>query len=645
MTQQLELFTDCYANTSIVLEQFNVLLKSLPEKEMSADYEPNFDSVISDSKIVSCYKNTDEWKDLYKKIKSLISNVTKQKNSLQKVTNYIPKRIGAVTNVPIVSQNHIDVATEAKSNLVSMVSNVDDLLKEYQLKLKINADEIEPKHPLLRSLFELSAYLKDTLQQIEKLDGENEISMEVSSEEIINQSQDLTATLLLIIQSVYKKHLPQENENIEVINAIDEIIHNGEKVPEETKDILEDKHLKDLLHEKLTTDSKMLQLNSLISKVETLLNNYVQFIASKTDVNQVKSVVMRLVPILEQTVLFVQYFITQKVAVHRVSCKMLSILLKIFSDLATKGFCKPSDLDMDEGEGEGGPGKMTGGTGLGDGEGQKDVSERIENQDQLDDAQRPGEEKKEEDRDCKEEEKGINMTDDFDAHLQDVDKKEGDNSDNEEDNEDADKQMGDIDNAAEKLDQQIWGSEDEEELEDSRKEKEDKGKGESTGEKEMAAKEKEEGTDDGSQGKDKKQKKDINEMEEPEVDDDHPDPYYGKHQEMPEPEDFEMPDNNMDVDGEENDDNDGETETENPFEIDKMKDIPEENETEETQQKEENRNGLDISSDEEGDNEENRDEDGGNDESKKEEDKNEGDENNDGGDVSFSLYYFLFTEF
>lgn len=44
-------------------------------------------------------------------------------------------------------------------------------------------------------------------------------------------------------------------------------------------------------------------------------------------------------------------------------------------------------------------------------------------QDQLDDAHRPGEEKKDEERDCKEEEKGVNMTDDFDSHLQDVDKK------------------------------------------------------------------------------------------------------------------------------------------------------------------------------------------------------------------------------
>lgn len=64
--------------------------------------------------------------------------------------------------------------------------------------------------------------------------------------------------------------------------------------------------------------------------------------------------------------------------------------------------------------------------GLGDGEGEKDVSERIENQDQLEDAHKAGEEKeKQDDKDCKEEEHGVDMTDDFESHLQDVDKKDG----------------------------------------------------------------------------------------------------------------------------------------------------------------------------------------------------------------------------
>lgn len=57
--------------------------------------------------------------------------------------------------------------------------------------------------------------------------------------------------------------------------------------------------------------------------------------------------------------------------------------------------------------------------GLGDGEGEKDVSDRIESEDQLEDAQPAGQEKeKEEDKDCKEEEKGIEMSEDFDSKLQ-----------------------------------------------------------------------------------------------------------------------------------------------------------------------------------------------------------------------------------
>lgn len=46
-------------------------------------------------------------------------------------------------------------------------------------------------------------------------------------------------------------------------------------------------------------------------------------------------------------------------------------------------------------------GKGSGGMGLGEGEGQKDVSERIESEDQLEDAQLPGEREEKDDKDCK----------------------------------------------------------------------------------------------------------------------------------------------------------------------------------------------------------------------------------------------------
>lgn len=57
--------------------------------------------------------------------------------------------------------------------------------------------------------------------------------------------------------------------------------------------------------------------------------------------------------------------------------------------------------DEEAGEGEESQGKGEGAMGLGDGEGEKDMSERIESEDQLDDARPAGEEKKDEDKDCK----------------------------------------------------------------------------------------------------------------------------------------------------------------------------------------------------------------------------------------------------
>lgn len=334
---KIDLLTECYANTSIVLEQFYVVLKSCPEKGLDAEGEPDFDNVLSDSKIVRCYKNSDEWRDLNKRINALITQVNKQKNTLHKVSSYMPKEIGQVdTKVPVLSQAHIDIANDCRTHLNNMLNDIDGLLQDYQFKFKLSTFEVVPNHPLLKSIVNLSNYLKETVNELIKLDDNIDVSMDgATSDKLINETEDLIATMLLIIQSLYKKHLPIDNsESTEVINAIDEIIDSDK---EESKDIIEEKHLKEHLQDKLTNDSRLLQLEILIHKTQTLLGNYIEYISKGNVENEVKSVVMRLVPILEQTVLFVQYFITQKVSVHRVSCKMLSVLLKIFSDLASKG--------------------------------------------------------------------------------------------------------------------------------------------------------------------------------------------------------------------------------------------------------------------------------------------------------------------
>ncbi|KPJ03318.1 Midasin [Papilio xuthus] len=626
LKEKFSLLSDCYSNTSILLDQFCVLLQSCPEKTLKESCDPEFDSIVSDSAVTRCYKKSDEWNVLYKSIKSIITEVSKQKTVINKLLISTPKQIGQnIFELPILSQSHIDVSNEAKNNLFTIIKKLNEIKEEYQFTLKaLVYDEFVSQHPLLRSLNNLDMYLKEIINRLDKLDQSTDVSMEEDTTKLVTDTEDLVATMLLVIQSLYKKHLPIDKNDSEsdVLNAIDKLIEDSEG----NKDMLEDKHLKERLQENLSNDVKLLQLDALINKMYRLLTDYVQYIATVTHIGDVKIAVSRVVPILEQAILFIQYFVSQKVAVHRVSCKMLSVLLKIFSDLATKGFCKPSDLDMEDGEGAEGPGTSSG-MGLGEGEGQKDVSERIENQDQLDDAQKPGEEKKEEDKDCKEEEKGINMTDDFESHLQDVEEKEGDDSEQEDNDDDADKQMGDTDKAAEKLDQQIWGSEDEDDVDEQEKDKDEKGKGESTGEKQMGAKEEEQGTDDGTEGEDKKKKKDINEMEEPEVDDDHIDPHHGKEQKLPEPEDFEMPDD-MNVDGEEGEDKEeGETETENPFEIDVMKDVVENEEDDKKDGEEkDNKNGLEVSSDEDDDGDEGNKDDAQEKENADDQDKNDEEE-------------------
>lgn len=306
-----------------------------------------------------------------------------------------------------------------------------------------------------------------------------------------------------------------------------------------------------------------------------------------------------------------QFYLNEQVASFRVTCKILYLQLNVFLDLAANGFCVPKDLDLEEGEtDESGQKTDKGGMGLADGEGTKDVSDRIETEDQLDEARPADEEQdKQDDKNCKEEEKGIDMSEDFDSKLQDMEKgDEDEDQSNDEEENDLDKEMGETGEDAEQLDKEIWGDDKEESEEDNQQqenENEEEGTGERTGEKEMGARDdkKKQHDDDDSDHEENRQeeKKEINKLDEPEIDEDQIDPYHGKQQSQPEPEAFDLPEDlNLDEeDGKEENGGDGE----NPFDIDDMKDSkpPPENKDEfgkEAEENKENDPGEDTSEDE-----------------------------------------------
>ncbi|XP_068082683.1 midasin [Anabrus simplex] len=411
--------------------------------------------------------------------------------------------------------------------------------------------------------------------------------------EFSSKCEKLLKSVLIVIQNMYKKYTLLTEKSTDTKTSETESKGNvGDSHEEgqpdveksgdsedEDSDKIEDGHMKERIVESISTDLDMLNMKAINSQLQNLIHNLVSILDihnTAKEGNICKRLLLCCVPCLDQLVLLCQFFVTQQVAAYRVSCKMLSVLLSVFLDLAEKGFCVPPELA------EGAEGDQTegtqGGMGLGEGEGEKDVSETIESEDQLEDARPQGEERKEEERDCKEEEKGIETSEDFGGKVQDLEKKEGEGESEESgEEEELDKEMGETEEGADMLDQQIWGSDSEGEGSDDGGEEEDKkedsGSGEKTGQQELGAKDEKdkyspEDDDEKEDGKQEKQKKDIDEMKEPEMDEDHVDPYHGNQQPLPEPEPLDLPDDLQLDDG---DAKDGQEDEENPFDIDAMK--------------------------------------------------------------------------
>ena len=152
-------------------------------------------------------------------------------------------------------------------------------------------------------------------------------------------------------------------------------------------------------------------------------------------------------------------------AYHKSMNKLAYIMASLFVGLVQEGFCMPEGCEETEGEAE----KMTEGTGLGDGDtrGAKDISDELQDQDQLLGADQKGakkeeqQQKHEQDDSSNEQNKGIEMDDDFEGQLEGVaPMQESGDDDEEEDGGRMDQQMGDTGNAAEAVDEKFWENED-----------------------------------------------------------------------------------------------------------------------------------------------------------------------------------------
>eukprot|EP00899_Mesostigma_viride_P010035 jgi/Mesvir1/19032/Mv12798-RA.1 len=180
----------------------------------------------------------------------------------------------------------------------------------------------------------------------------------------------------------------------------------------------------------------------------------------------VSTLLRRLVPSLAMLRRSLQVMLADYVLLHKATAKLCHVLVNLFATLATQGFCGPREQQRD-GEGAGGPGKFEDdveGTGMGEGVGKTDVSDQIEDEEQLMGTkdQEKGETKKEE---GDGEAKGVEMQQDFDGEmfdLSDDDEAEGEDEP-EEGEERLEQEMGDVGNDADVVDEKMWGDDDKKE--------------------------------------------------------------------------------------------------------------------------------------------------------------------------------------
>jgi len=141
----------------------------------------------------------------------------------------------------------------------------------------------------------------------------------------------------------------------------------------------------------------------------------------------------------------------EMLVVHGSFTKLHYVILRVFRVLLNRGFCSDS---IDEAEGDMGPLDQTAeGTGMGEGEGKTDVTDQLENEEQILGLQDQDMEENNETQG--DDEKGMEMENTFDGQLCDVPEADESAADDKEET-DIDRELGDEDLDGEVLDSKMW---------------------------------------------------------------------------------------------------------------------------------------------------------------------------------------------
>ncbi|GIY25827.1 hypothetical protein CDAR_600181 [Caerostris darwini] len=440
--QQENVLNNLMVRFMMALHQFGMLMECAPSPSNGSDDMP---SLIGDQNLLCSFVKDDlKWTEV---VKCINESSAELENHFQRMCN------SASNTSMFTTWERFSQTVENFKILMMSVYTVGNTIRKPGFKRE--------QHPTL-SLDRLSDKVqKEFLKAQERYNA-------IHCKSKIKGSQDCTKNITFnsIVQKLTKEVLLAYQDVVALCKSSNEINVSDDMCPENLFTVRITACMSDF--------EKCLRFQTITKLLNRLKKRIQQNMTSLDDIKAINDslrLLLNLTPVLNQYFQLVKVYLAVHLGMHRTSCKFLTILLEIFNLLATKGFCIPADLEEEAKKSDETKFEDFEAGGFDDGEGVKDVSEKIESEDQLEGASKEGQEKEEnkDQNDIKEEEKGIEMSDDFEGKSYNPDEKqeESEESDNEEGNEDLDKQMGDVDTEeAEKLDEKMWGSDSEDEEED-----------------------------------------------------------------------------------------------------------------------------------------------------------------------------------
>ena len=284
---------------------------------------------------------------------------------------------------------------------------------------------------------------EDFLHELESVSANH--SFVESTDEIVHSTSDIFQILLTSVQTLISdSKSKQQSEDLELTDASRDTDH----------------YLKNLLliNEEINA-CKLEKLSNLISNTLTSLKLSSDALWNGTCTSsdfQIQTLAfLQIQSLLDNYVCMCESIFLKNITIQYNANELLRTVLSIFNLVAAKGFCTPEAVieEMAK-EGESVLQEFEGG-GFGDGEGNTNVSEQIDNQEQIEGLK--NDKSTNENKGEISEEKGIEMNEEFDGEMGDKANGEDQSENNSCISDNLDKRMGEVDEEQGRMDEELWG--------------------------------------------------------------------------------------------------------------------------------------------------------------------------------------------